>query len=533
MREKKRKFSTIELFFCNRKNNRQDKRNVMCAHETRKWSLANILMCLLLPVLTLLVLCCSTTTSMHLATATQSQSKLERLTSFNTAIVSDIASSNYSQFAESGEISAAAATITDITSSTTKMSSEKSINHINSFDHHLHHTSSSNLNESPNESIVPSILHTQNSQKMDDNDAAAADTSINKEKNLNLNDNNSNDKYSNNKLDKFSNDKNIIKLINNPVETSRISNALNMNDDDGSIGTRSKNELVDHIERTKIDRRQQPVDENERNFINRLITIDSLRRSEREVKTRQRLAYQMRIKRARIDSHHRSLRHDAIDAYKIMERNRRESQRSTASTTIATKHNPFANTRIRKRRFCSARDPTTLAFEAPTVFEGKIRSMSSDRRHNFSVTFEVKEIYKRQMGLNLPLLVRLKFAYRNSSECDIYREQFRSVGYVRDELEPGRLYILFVDQIDVGNYTILGQPIKRNRKTVTDVRIGVNETYGEFNLHFLFAFSLCFFFSLFVLFLHFFQVHFIVRHIRLCYVKLFSCAYQSKISHEL
>lgn len=105
--------------------------------------------------------------------------------------------------------------------------------------------------------------------------------------------------------------------------------------------------------------------------------------------------------------------------------------------------------------------------------------MSSDRRRNFSVTFEVKEIFKRQNGLKIPSLIRLKFTYRNSSECDIYREEFRSVGYVREELEPGKLYILFVDQIDLGNFTILGQPIKRTRKAVNDVRTGVKEDYGE------------------------------------------------------
>lgn len=182
-----------------------------------------------------------------------------------------------------------------------------------------------------------------------------------------------------------------------------------------------------------------------------------------------------------------------------IERNRRESRLELKQANGAmSRHNQFSNSRInglpfgnanspRPRRFCSARDPTTLAFEAPTVFEGKVRSMSSDRRRNFSVTFEVKEIYKRQIGLKLPSLIRLKFTYKNSSECDIYRETFRSVGHIRDELEPGKLYILFVNQIDIGNFTILGQPVKRTRKTVTDVRTGVAEKYGELIFYFSFA----------------------------------------------
>lgn len=160
-------------------------------------------------------------------------------------------------------------------------------------------------------------------------------------------------------------------------------------------------------------------------------------------------------------------------------RNRRES-RHHADMNARHSHQPISM-RTTKRRFCSARDPTTLAFEAPTVFEGKVRSMSSDRRRNFSVTFEVKEVYKRQLGYKLPLLLRLQFSYRNNSECDIYKETMRSRGLVRDELEQGKVYILFVEQIDLGNYTILGQPIKKTKKVVNDVKIGVSEKYGEFD----------------------------------------------------
>lgn len=158
-------------------------------------------------------------------------------------------------------------------------------------------------------------------------------------------------------------------------------------------------------------------------------------------------------------------------------RNRRESRHNMIARHLHQSNLP----RINKRRFCSARDPTTLAFEAPTVFEGKVRSMSSDRRRNFSVTFEVKEVYKRQLGYKLPLLLRLQFSYRNNSECDIYKETMRSRGFIRDELEQGKVYILFVEQIDLGNYTILGQPIKKTKKVVNEVKMGVSEKYGEFD----------------------------------------------------
>lgn len=107
--------------------------------------------------------------------------------------------------------------------------------------------------------------------------------------------------------------------------------------------------------------------------------------------------------------------------------------------------------------------------------------MTPDRHANFSVTVEVVREYKAQANFTLPKLVRLQFAYKNASECDIYREEFRHRGFVRDELEQGKIYFLFVKQISLGNFTILGQPIKKISRTAKDVEIGVNEKYGEYD----------------------------------------------------
>jgi hypothetical protein len=135
--------------------------------------------------------------------------------------------------------------------------------------------------------------------------------------------------------------------------------------------------------------------------------------------------------------------------------------------------------REKKGRYCTARDPRTLAYEAPTVFEGKIKSMTTDRTTNFSATVEIIQVYKQQTNFKLPKQVRLQFAYRNASECDIYREDFRHRGFVRDELEQGKIYFLFVKQIGLSNFTILGQPIRKISRTAKDVEIGVSEKYGE------------------------------------------------------
>jgi hypothetical protein len=163
-------------------------------------------------------------------------------------------------------------------------------------------------------------------------------------------------------------------------------------------------------------------------------------------------------------------------------RNRRDSRPSSNVQQLQ----PLQQ-RPRQRRYCSARDPQTLAFAAPTVFEGKVKSMSSDRRNNFSVTFEVKEIHKKQPGYKVPQNVRLQFTsktFKNTRECDIYREEFRLRGYVRDELEQGKVYFLFVNQIDLGNFTILGQPIKKTQKIENDVKIGVRDNYGKCDISF-------------------------------------------------
>jgi hypothetical protein len=176
-------------------------------------------------------------------------------------------------------------------------------------------------------------------------------------------------------------------------------------------------------------------------------------------------------------------------------RNRRESrfhhqqQLQMPSSSLTQQHHSSnsvnRNSKPRRRRYCSARDPRTLAFEAPTVFEGKIKSMSTDRQANFSATFEILKVYKQQANFTLPRQVRLQFSYKNASECDIYREEFRHRGFVRDELEQGKIYFLFVKQISLGNFTILGQPIKKISRTAKDVEIGVSEKYGEYPFFFL------------------------------------------------
>lgn len=189
--------------------------------------------------------------------------------------------------------------------------------------------------------------------------------------------------------------------------------------------------------------------------------------------------HRMNEKRVRIRAHRRNLLL-AKDLYAPLDdaqnlRNRRESL-----ANLQRQQSTFRQEREHKR-YCSARDPAVLAFEAPTVFEGKIKSMSHNRQGPYSVTFECVHVYKQPAGFVIPPKVRLRFETTdNRTECDIYRQEFKQRGPIRgDILEQGKLYFLFVKQIDVGNFTILGQPVRKTKKTEKEVRLGASSNYGE------------------------------------------------------
>ncbi|XP_055620994.1 protein vein isoform X2 [Toxorhynchites rutilus septentrionalis] len=212
------------------------------------------------------------------------------------------------------------------------------------------------------------------------------------------------------------------------------------------------------------------------------ISVENAAQAEEHLQRQWKL--RMSQKRARRLAHR--LRLAASPEEAATNRNRRDSARPSAPTSVAAQSNNQIPRRTGGpgsigpgRRYCSARDPATLAFDAPVVFEGKVKSMSSDRRANFSVTFEIVTIHKKHTKFYLPNNVRLQFSYRNFSECDIYRETYRERGIVREELEQGKVYFLFVKQIDLGNFTILGQPIRKTRRTTSGVLEGVSETYGK------------------------------------------------------
>lgn len=131
----------------------------------------------------------------------------------------------------------------------------------------------------------------------------------------------------------------------------------------------------------------------------------------------------------------------------------------------------------RLRRYCSARDPANLAFEAPVVFEGKVRSMSI---HNYSVTFQVLKVYRSQPGFpQLPSHMRIHFRQVKNVECDLYKESFRNPGHVRGKLDQGKVYFIFGKFSELNNFTLIGQPMRSTDKHQREVRNGLAENYGK------------------------------------------------------
>ncbi|XP_050094390.1 protein vein [Anopheles aquasalis] len=135
------------------------------------------------------------------------------------------------------------------------------------------------------------------------------------------------------------------------------------------------------------------------------------------------------------------------------------------------------------RRYCSARDPATLAFEAPIVCEAKVKSTTirNEKRSDFAATFEILALHKLpSKGRPLrAMTVRLSFNVTTANDCDIFRGKFRDRGLVREELELGKVYFLFLKPTPrYTNFTILGQPIRKTKRTEAGVLQGVNPNYG-------------------------------------------------------
>ncbi|KZC07408.1 Protein vein [Dufourea novaeangliae] len=155
------------------------------------------------------------------------------------------------------------------------------------------------------------------------------------------------------------------------------------------------------------------------------------------------------------------------------------------------------NKGCRGQNWCPDVDVGNRAYLAPTVFEGKARSMSSARQpgSNYAVTFEVKQVYKSQPGFQ-PLQkndsVRLHFrdksapgkstvcGYDTDGKQQEQQQRDNQSGVVRANIKRGKVYLVFVNRVGPRNFTILGEPVIRSKKNEQAVQAVVRPDYGEY-----------------------------------------------------
>lgn len=153
----------------------------------------------------------------------------------------------------------------------------------------------------------------------------------------------------------------------------------------------------------------------------------------------------------------------------------------------------------RGQNWCPDVDVGNRAYLAPTVFEGKVRSMSSLRKpgSNYAVTFEVKQVYKSQPGFqplqkndSVRLHFRDKSAPGKSTVCNGHetgnkagkqqqQQRDNPSGVVRANIKRGKVYLVFVNRVGPRNFTILGPPVIRSKKNEQAVQAVVRPDYGK------------------------------------------------------
>ncbi|XP_076685149.1 membrane-bound neuregulin protein vein [Andrena cerasifolii] len=184
----------------------------------------------------------------------------------------------------------------------------------------------------------------------------------------------------------------------------------------------------------------------------------------------------------------------------------RPSRRATRSAKQRPKNRTKAESPREQRRRCRNKgcrgqnwcpdvDVGNRAYLAPTVFEGKARSMSSVRKpgSNYAVTFEVKQVYKSQPGFqplqkndSVRLHFRDKSAPGKSTVCGYdtdgkqqqqQQQRDNQSGVVRANIKRGKVYLVFVNRVGPRNFTILGEPVIRSKKNEQAVQAVVRPDY--------------------------------------------------------
>lgn len=112
---------------------------------------------------------------------------------------------------------------------------------------------------------------------------------------------------------------------------------------------------------------------------------------------------------------------------------------------------------------CQRQDVARKAYLANTVVRAKAESMSSNRVHNYSVTFRILERYKLT---HLPIDDTLRLTFSSDTKdmnCEI-EGHGRPHDLVKAQIQQSKEYYLFLDSHGMHNYTVVGMPVLRKKR---------------------------------------------------------------------
>lgn len=139
----------------------------------------------------------------------------------------------------------------------------------------------------------------------------------------------------------------------------------------------------------------------------------------------------------------------------------------TASMVARSQRSSKRNRRQRKKPSnCQEQDVARKAYMANTVVLAKAESMSSNRVHNYSVSFRIIEVFKKTSWLDSTLrLTFLNETKRMNCESEL---NGRTHGLVKAQIQQSKEYFLFLNSTGRHRYSVLGMPVLKKKKRVRD-----------------------------------------------------------------
>lgn len=117
-----------------------------------------------------------------------------------------------------------------------------------------------------------------------------------------------------------------------------------------------------------------------------------------------------------------------------------------------------------RAKFCQEQDVARNAYKANVVVLARAESMSSDRAHNYSVTFRIRKTYK---GKLLGVDEKLRLTFLNKSKrmhCET-EPPGKARGLVKAQIQQSKEYYLFLKSDGMHRYSVQGKPVlKKDRQ---------------------------------------------------------------------